>query len=89
MRVLQKLFLVLIISQFSVSTTFACDTAIVLAEAEYIDLDQAVEKVKKNKSNKVLSAETVDIDGEAVHVIKVLTDDGHVKKLQIHSTPSK
>ncbi|HIG79888.1 MAG TPA: hypothetical protein EYG50_10385 [Cycloclasticus sp.] len=54
-----------------------------LAEAEIITLDQAVNRIRKGRKAKVLSAETLQIDGQPVHVIKVLTQTGHVKKIRI------
>lgn len=46
-----------------------------------LSLDQAVKKVVKG--NRLLDAETKSIDDRKVHVIKVLTEDGRVKKHKI------
>ncbi|ORU92941.1 MAG: hypothetical protein A6F70_04275 [Cycloclasticus sp. symbiont of Bathymodiolus heckerae] len=62
---------------------FACETTLILAEAEVITLDQAVKRIKDGKRGKVLGAETLQLKGHPVHVIKVLTKKGHVKKIHI------
>lgn len=90
MKLLKQLLTLLIISQFYIGTAYGCETSqIILAEAVSISLDDAVADVKKKKLGKVLSAETVEIDGKAVHVIKVLKNDGRVKKLNVPSSPTK
>ena len=49
-----------------------------------ISLDQATKLIIKNDSNiRVLGAETEIIDGKEVHVIKVLTPDGHIQHYKI------
>lgn len=48
-----------------------------------ISLDEAVSRVRQNSNGKVLSAETVRVDGRKVHRIKILTKDGRVKRKQI------
>jgi uncharacterized membrane protein YkoI len=90
MKLYKKIITLLFIGQLFIGQAYSCETAhIVLAEAKTISLDEAVANVKKNKIGKVLSAETVQVDGNAVHVIKVLKDDGHVKKLNVSSSPKK
>jgi len=54
-----------------------------------ITLDQAVKQVKQNKQGKVLAAETKQLDDATVHVIKVLTSDGRVKKIRIKAKQDK
>lgn len=48
-----------------------------------ISLDGAVSRVRRQTNGKILSAETVRHDGRSVHRIKVLTQDGRVKRLLI------
>ncbi|MEH6503827.1 MAG: hypothetical protein V7682_08015 [Cycloclasticus sp.] len=51
-----------------------------------ITLDEAVASVKTDKKIKILDAETIQLKGEMVHQIKLLTKDGHVKKILINTT---
>ena len=48
-----------------------------------ISLDEAVAQARRKNKGKVLSAETIRIDGRKVHRIKILTKDGRVKRTQI------
>ena len=48
-----------------------------------ISLDEAVSRARRQSDDKVLSAETVSVDGRRVHRIKVLTSQGRVKHVQI------
>jgi len=48
-----------------------------------ISLDEAVSRARRQSDDKVLSAETVRVDGRRVHRIKVLTGQGRVKHVQI------
>jgi hypothetical protein len=54
-----------------------------------ISLDEAVRKAKKKYKGKVLSAETVNIDGRKVYRIKILTKDGRVKRVHIDARTGK
>lgn len=54
-----------------------------------ISLDEAVRKAKKKHKGKVLSAETVRIDGRKVYRIKILTKDGRVKRVHIDARTGK
>jgi uncharacterized membrane protein YkoI len=56
------------------------------AQVTYIPLDQAVASVKKDEKIKILDAETIELNGKMVHQIKLLTKDGHVKKILINTT---
>jgi len=51
------------------------------AEPSDFSLNQAVEQAKQQ--GRVLSARTRQIDGHDVHAVKVLTDDGRVKRYRI------
>jgi uncharacterized membrane protein YkoI len=46
-------------------------------------LDQAVSEAREQYNGRVLSAETQRQDGRESHRIRILTDDGHVKRLRI------
>ena len=48
-----------------------------------ISLDEAVAKARRHNEGKVLSAETIRVDGRTVHRIKILTKDGRVKRTRI------
>ncbi len=48
-----------------------------------VSLDEAVSKVRRQTSGKILSAETVVVEGKNVHRIKVLTKQGRVQRLQV------
>lgn len=48
-----------------------------------VSLDEAVSRVRRQTNGKILSAETVRANGRMVHVIKVLTPDGRVKRVRI------
>ena len=48
-----------------------------------ISLDEAVSKVRRQTNGKILSAETVVVEGRDVHRIKVLTQKGRVQRLQV------
>jgi uncharacterized membrane protein YkoI len=53
------------------------------SESGGISLDEAVSRARRQSDGKILSAETVRIDGRSVHHIKILTKDGRVKRVQI------
>ena len=61
------------------------DVAVDVAQAANggVSLDEAVSRVRRQGNGKILSAETVRVDGRPVHRIKVLTQDGRVKRLLI------
>ena len=48
-----------------------------------ISLDQAVAQARQRNKGKVLSAETTRVDGRKVYRIKILTQDGRVKRTQV------
>jgi len=48
-----------------------------------VSLDQATHQIINNSNFRVLGAFTVVIDGKEVHVIKVLTPDGHIRHFRI------
>ena len=53
------------------------------SEKRGISLDEAVSRARRKSDDKVLSAETVRVDGRRVHRIKILTSQGRVKHVQI------
>jgi hypothetical protein len=87
MRYLNTLLLATILCTLVSLPVMACESIIVVAEADRVTLDQAVNRVKENNRGKVLGAKTIQVDGQAVHVIKVLTKNGRVKKLRIQGMP--
>lgn len=48
-----------------------------------MSLDQAVEQVRRQYNGRIVSAKTEVRGGQETHVIKVLTDDGKVRTVQI------
>lgn len=50
--------------------------------ARSYSLDDAVSGVRRRNEGKVLSADTVDENGRAVHRIRVLSDEGRVRGLR-------
>lgn len=50
-------------------------------------LDQAVQQVRRTTNGRVLSAQTVTRQGRRVHRIKVLTDDGRVRTIEMSAGP--
>lgn len=48
-----------------------------------ISLDDAVAQARRHNQDKVLSAETIRVDGRKVHRIKILTQNGRVKRIKI------
>jgi hypothetical protein len=54
------------------------------AERAYgITLDNAVNQARERYKGRVISAETDRQNGRGTYKIRILTDDGHVKRLQI------
>jgi len=56
------------------------DEAIDLAR---VSLHEATQKILNDGNKRVLGATTVTIDGREVHIIKVLTPDGHIQHYKI------
>lgn len=79
--------MLLILLQLSLSLVWADNAKKTPVHAHEVTLDEAVHRVKKNNRGKVLDAKTVHKNGEPVHVIKVLTNDGRVKKIRVKSKP--
>ncbi len=50
---------------------------------EGISLDEAVQRARQQYRGKILSAETVRVDGRKVYRIKILTKDGRVERMHI------
>ncbi len=48
-----------------------------------ISLDDATREILKDGDKRVLGASTETVDGKAVHIIKVLTPDGHIQHVKI------
>jgi uncharacterized membrane protein YkoI len=49
----------------------------------YVTLDEATKQIIEGTYNKVLGAQTERIDGKEVHIIKVMTPDGHIQDFKI------
>ena len=54
-----------------------------------ISLDEAVAQARQRHNGKVLSAETTRVDGRKVHRIRILTQDGRVKRITIDAGTGK
>lgn len=76
-----------------VAWTLFCSNSC-FAEGENLDLDTenlsipvslelATQQLTKDENNRVLGAETDLIDDREVHVIKVLTSNGHIRHIKI------
>jgi hypothetical protein len=50
-----------------------------------MSLDQAVQQAKQRTGGRVISAETRDQDGGPVYNIRILTQDGKVRRMQIRA----
>lgn len=48
-----------------------------------ISLDEAVSQARRQYQGQVLSTETINVDGRKVYRIKILTNDGRVKRTQV------
>lgn len=85
MIMLKNSFIAFCLILASYSTVFACPEPIELtvAKASVVTLDDAVQQVKASDKGKVLDAQTIEADGQAIHVIKVLTPKGVVKKIHV------
>ncbi len=53
------------------------------SEGRGISLDEAVARARRQSDGKILSAETVRVDGRRVHRVKLLTPDGRVTRVEI------
>ena len=54
-----------------------------------ISKDEAVARARQQNKGKVLSAETIRVDGRKVYRIKILTKDGRVKRIRIDARTGK
>ena len=59
------------------------------AENGGVSMDEAVRRARQQHQGKVLSAETVRVDGRKVYRIKILTKDGRVKRVHIDARTGK
>lgn len=51
--------------------------------ARGLSLDQAVQQAKERVGGRVISAETLESDGRQTHNIRILTDEGKLRRLRI------
>jgi uncharacterized membrane protein YkoI len=75
MTLLLRIFLV-----FCLFGSCYADEATCLAR---LSLDEATKKILKEGNKRVLGASTEIIDGKEIHIIKVLTPDGHIRHFKI------
>lgn len=63
------------------STCFAEDESLMSSPEipEAISLEMAANQLTKDEHNRLLGAETEQIDDKSIHIIKVLTHQGHVR----------
>ncbi len=54
-----------------------------------LSLDEATKKIIKENNSKVLDATTEQINGNTVHIIKVLTADGRVQYIKVNVDSGK
>ncbi len=59
----------------------------VLAQGGGESLNSAVSRIRKQTGGRVLSAETREENGQQVHYIRVLTQNGKVKNIRIVAQP--
>ena len=78
-------WLILLLATSPVAAAPSHDPYLLVAQRDNgVSLDEAVaQERRKNKKGKVLSAETVRVNGRKVHRIKILTKDGRVKRTQV------
>jgi len=48
-----------------------------------VSLDYAVKKARNRYNGRVISAETVGAENDRMHNIRILTDDGRVRRLRV------
>ncbi len=58
-------------------------------EGHPVTLEEAVKLLTQDNLKHVLSAKTEMLNGKKVHVIKVLTADGHIQYIKIDATTGK
>ena len=76
---MKMLFLLIILIVLS-HASWAEDEAIAPAR---VSLDEATRQILKESNKRVLGASTEIIDGKEIHIIKVLTPDGHIQHYKI------
>jgi hypothetical protein len=50
-----------------------------------VSLDQAVEQARQRLGGRVISAETQERNGKRVHNVRILTEEGKVRRLRINA----
>lgn len=58
----------------------------VVVGAGAVSLDEATKKVMTEFTSKVLGAKTEEVEGQLLHVIKILTEDGRVQHLKVDAS---
>lgn len=59
------------------------------AQLNAMTLDQAVAEAKASSTGQVISASTRERDGKVVHIIRILGDDGRVRRLFFPADPAR
>lgn len=52
-------------------------------------LDSAVSRARERTGGRVLSAETRQVDGRATHFVRILTEDGKVRRLRVDAATGR
>jgi hypothetical protein len=81
----KNFIMVLLISLAMLATT----TALAQSSKPAVSLDEAVLGVQHDTGGRVLSAEPHSIGHKLKYIIKVLTPDGHVRKVVVSSEASE
>lgn len=66
-----------------IKTLLALMLALAVGLAHAMSLSEAVDKVRRETGGKVLSARTEIQSDREVHIVKVLTEDGRVRTVQV------
>ncbi len=74
----RNLFVAIVLSLF---------TTVAFAQGNGKDIEQAVEKVKKQTGGQVLSTSMTSIDGKRMIRVKVLDKDGVVRHVNVEAKP--
>jgi len=74
---------------FALSCLCLLSTSVVFAEGHRASLERALEQVKGRTHGKVLSANTVREGSRNVHNIRVITEQGRVKRFRVDARSGK
>lgn len=54
-----------------------------------ISLDEAVSRIRERTNGRILAADTLQVEGRRIHRIKVLTERGRVRRLQVDAASGR